>query len=412
MPDTSYAFADPRAQTVWADILFDYSLPNVIFGPLMGKTSNSFIHTNKELLTKDGLTVVFKARQRLRGAGVGDDGDTTGNAQAIKRRNMSVIAHERATRTQSAGAVSEALTDSVFRPDSKMELGDWITEAIENDIATCATGGYNVNSSSNDIATINEVSGANPQVSSARIYRGGQNAAGTLGNSGASYDSTALMTAGTQANNLMGMKLMESVKRRALAATPRFRGSMIPDLSKQTNDDIRDGVDGPLEGIYYLVLINPLQTKAIRAETGTQGWREITAMAQVRGNKNPIFSGAAFIWDKMIFWEYDRIPTRTGAGGTTLAEGFTLDANRTATSDPAANARTAARAVLLGADAIAFAWAMKPGWFEDFYDTNKPIVKTQMLYGVKVINFNAHGTNTRQQDEARFVIETEVIADA
>lgn len=407
MPDTSYAFADPRAQTRWAEKLFEYSLQNMIFLGLMGSSNNSFIHVDKKLLTRKGLTTIFKARQRLQGAGVGDDGDTSNAKQQIKRRNMTVTAHERATRTQSAGAVSEHLTDSEFRTDSKRELGDWIKEAMENDIAVCATGGYNVNSSSNDVATINEA-----EVSSARIYRGGQQAGGTLGNAGASYASTLLLTGGTLADNLMGTKLMEAVKRRALAATPRFRGSMIPDLSKQTPDDIRDGVDGPLEGIFFLVLINPLQTKAIRAETGTQGWKEITASAQVRGNKNPIFSGAAFIWDKMIFWEYDRIPTRTGAGGTTLAEGFTLNGARTATTDAAVNGRTAARAVLLGSDALAFSWAMKPGWFEHVYDANKPIVKTQMIYGVKAINFNAHGTTTAQQDEARFIIETEVIADS
>lgn len=408
MPDTSFAFTDPRAQTVWEKKLFVFALQNMVFFGMMGKTANSFIHVNKELLSnKASLTLVLEADQPLQGAGVGDDGDTTNKAQQLKRRNMTITAHERATRTQSAGAVSEHLTRTKFREASRRNLGIWVKEAIENDVSTCCFGGYNVNSSSNEIATINEA-----DVSSARIYRGGQNAAGTLGNSGATYPSTALLTAGTQANNLMGTKLMEAMKRRALAFSPRFRGSSVPDLSKQTPDDIRDGVDGPQEGIYFLVLINPLQTKAIRAETGTQGWKEITASAQVRGNKNPIFSGAAFIWDKMIFWEYDRTPTRTGASGTGIGEGFTLNAGRTATSDPAANGRTACRAALLGADALSFAWAMRPGWFEHVHDVNKPVIKTQMIYGVKINNFNAHGTTTAQQDEARLIIETEVIADS
>jgi hypothetical protein len=408
MPDTSFAFTDPRAQTVWENKLFEYSLQNMIFLGLLGKTGNSFIHVNKELLSNTkSLTLRLEADEPLRGAGVGDDGDTTGNAQQLKRRNMEITAHERATRTQSAGAVSEHLTRTNFREASRHNLGIWVKEALENDIATCAFGLYNVNSSSNDIATINEA-----EVSSARIYRGGQNAAGTLGNAGATYASTAALTAGTQASNLMGTKLMEAMKRRAIAFSPRFRGSMVPDLSKQTPDDIRDGVDGPQEGIFFLVLINPLQTKAIRAETGSQGWKEITAAAQIRGNKNPIFSGAAFIWDKMVFWEYDRSPTRTGAGGTGIGEGFTLNAGRTATNDAAANGRTSCRAVLLGADALSFAWAMKPGWFEHVYDANKPLIKTQMLYGVKANNFRAHGTTTDQQDEARFIIETEVIADS
>ena len=407
MPATSYAFADPRAQTIWEGHLFDYSVANHIFGPLMGKTHNAFIHVNKELTTKKGGTIVMKARERLAGAGQGDDGNTSGNAQQIKRRNMSLTVHTRMTRTESAGKMSEQLTDSDFREDSKVELGDWIKEALENDINTASWGGYNVNSSSGDIETINESA-----PSSARIYRGGQAADGTLGNGGATYATTALMTAGTQANNLMGMKLMEMIKRRALAATPRFRGSMVPDLSKADADDIRDGVPTATEGIYFLVLVNPLGIKAIRAETGEAGWRLITASAQVRGDKNPIFSGAAFLWDKMIFWEYDRSPTRTGAGGTTLAEGFTLNADRDATTDAAANARTASRAVLMGADALALGWAQNPAWAEDFEDANIPFIKTDMLYGVKRMRFNAHGTTTPGQDEAIYVIEHEVIADS
>lgn len=406
MPATSYAFTDPRAQTIWAKKLFDYSLPNHVFQSLMGDSSNDFIHVDKDLLQKVGGTIIFKARQRLSGSGVGDDGDTRNNAQQIKRRNMSMTVHTRATRTESAGMQSEQLTDSKFRPDSKMELGDWIKEIIEDDIVTASAGLYNENSGGAAIQTINE-----SYPTSSRIYFGGQNAAGTISNSGASFGTDALLTADTTANNLMGLKLMEAIKRRALAATPRFRGSSVPDMSEMSEKEIRTGVDGPVEGIYYLCLINPLQTKAIRAETGTQGWREITAAAQVRGNKNPIFSGAAFIWDKMIFWEYDRVPRRTGAGGTTLAEGFSLNAGRTATDDACATNRTVCRAMLLGADALAFGWAMMPGWFEWFEDANKPVVKTEMIYGVKRTTFNAHGGTTPGQDEAIYCVDTEVVAD-
>ena len=207
--DTSYAFTDPRAQTVWSKHLFDYCMPNIMLSPLMGQTSNDFIHVDKDLTKKSGGTIVFKARERLSGAGVGDDGDTTNNAQRIKRRNMSLTIHERATRTQSAGKMSEQLTDSKFRADSKLELGDWITEIIENDLVTACAGLYNENSSSGDIQTINE-----SYPSSARIYYGGQKADGTLGNSGTDYGTDALLTAGTQADNLCGTKLLELISER------------------------------------------------------------------------------------------------------------------------------------------------------------------------------------------------------
>jgi len=404
--DTSYAFTDPRAQTIWSKNLFDYCMPNIMLSPLMGQTSNDFIHVDKDLTKKSGGTIVFKARERLTGAGEGDDGDTTNNAQQIKRRNMSLLVHERATRTQSAGKLSEQLTDSKFREDSKLELGDWITEAIENDLVTSCAGLYNENSSSGDIQTINE-----SYPTSSRIYYGGQSAAGTLGNSGVTYGTDALLTAGTQANNLCGTLLLELIKRKAIAAQPRFAGGRIKDLSKATPNDIRSGQGLPQAGRFFFVFLHPLQIKAIKAESGTIGWKAMCAAAQERGNINPIFSGAAFMWDGMICWEYDRVPVRTGAGGTTLAEGFLLNAGRTATNDACATGRSVARGMLLGANALAFGWAQFPGWYEDYYDVNKPIVKTDMLYGVKRMIFNAHGGTTAGQDEAIYCFDTEVITD-
>jgi len=406
MADTSYAFTDPRAQTVWEKFLFDYCMPNIMLSPLMGQTSNDFIHVSKDLTKKPGGEVVVKARQRLSGAGVGDDGDTTNNAQQIKRRNMSILIHERATRTQSAGKFSEQMTDSKFREDSKLELGDWITEIMENDLVTAAAGLYNENSSSGDIETINE-----SYPTTARIYYGGQNADGTLGNSGTSYGTDALLTAGTQANNLCGTRLLELIKRKAITSQPRFAGGRVKDLSKATAKDIRTGAGLPQVGRFFFVFLHPLHIKAVKAETATTGWKAMVAEAQERGNINPIFSGAAFLWDGMIVWEYDRVPMRTGAGGTLLAEGFLLNAGRTATTDACATGRSVARGMLFGAQALCFAWAQFPGWYEDYYDVNKPVVKTDMLYGVKRTTFNAHGTSTPGQDEAIYCFDTEVITD-
>lgn len=405
--ETSYAFADPRAQTVWAKFLWDYALPNVIVSALMGKTSSHFIHVDKELVKKIGATQIFKARQRLNNAGVGDDGNTTGNEGQIKRRNMALIVHERANSTVSAGKMSEKLTDSVFREDSKLELGDWVTEAIEDDTATAIFGGYNENSSSSDIETINE-----RYPSSLRIYYGGQKADGTLANGGASFGSDALLSADTTADNLMGTKLLSAIRRRAVASTPRFKGGKISDLSKQTPQDIRKGVDGPLVGFFYVVLLHPFHIKAIRDETGTTGWAQMTAEAQRRGNMNPIFSGAAFIWDGMVCWEYDRVPTRTGAGGTTLAEGFLLNGGRTATDDAVVSGRTVARAALLGAQCCVFGWGMLPEWSEDYVDNNKGKIKVDMIYGVERTVFRDHGTSNDGQDESIFIIDTEIQIDA
>lgn len=412
MAATSFAFADPRAQTVWSMAVFVYGLQNMFFTGMMGKNKNSLIHVNTDLLTKKGGTIVFESRDPMSGAGVGDDGNTTGAEQRLKRRNMSVLIHERATSYVSAGKLSEQLTATNVREDGKEDLGEWVSEALENDLVTGAAGLYNENSSSAAIQTINE-----SYPTSDRIHYGGQNAAGTLATGpgavvGASFTTDALLTADTTINNLCGTVIMEAVKRRCLASTPKFRPVIIRNLSGMNPDDIRSGKKlGPVLAKIMVVLLHPLQIKAIKAETGNNGYRAMVSAAQVRGNLNPIFTGAEFYWDGMLVFEYDRVPIRTGAGGTTLAEGFLLNAGRTATTDQCATGRTVARGMFMGANALSFGWAQKPGWSEDFVDNNKPKVKVDMLYGIKRTIFNAHGTSTPGSDEAIFCLDTEVIAD-
>ena len=405
---TSFAFADPRAQTIWSQAVFVYGLQNMFFTQMMGKDKNSLIHVNTDLTTKKGGTIIFESKDPMSGTGVGDDGNTTGNEERIRRRNMSLEVHERAHSYVSAGKMSEQLTATNIREDGKEDLGEWIAEALENDIAIAAYGGYNENSSGATIQTI-----AESYPTSDRIYYGGQDAAGALGNSGVSYTTDLLLTGGTQANNLAGTVIMESIKRRCIAASPKFRPVIIRNLSGANPDDIRSGkFRGPVLAKIMIVLMDPLQIKAIKAETGNNGYRAMVSAAQVRGNLNPIFTGAEFYWDGMLVFEYDRVGRRTGAGGTTLSEGFLLNAGRTATTDALATGRTVARALFMGAQAMVFGWAQKPGWSEDFVDNNKPKVKVDMIYGVGPTIFNAHGTSTPGSTEAIYCLDTEVIVDA
>ncbi len=404
--DTSFGSADPRTQTKWSLAVFKFGLQNIALAPLMGTSKNAFIHVDSRLLNEPGENIVFKSRTPFSQPGVGDDGNTTGTEENLQRRNMTIQIHERAHSYVSAGHMSEQRTDTNIREDGKEDLGEWIGEIMEDDMATAAAGLYNENSSSSAIQTINE-----SYPTSDRIYYGGQTAAGVLGNSGVSYATDALLTAGTQSENLMGTLLLELIRRKANAAVPRFRPVIIRDLSKANPDDVRSMENAPVMGKFFLILMSGLQVKSIKAETGNNGYRALTSAAQVRGNMNPIFSGAAFLWDGMIIWEYDRIASRTGAGGTTLAEGFLLNAGRTATDDAVANGRTVHRAMLFGAQGMAFGWGMKPRWTEDFVDNDKPKVKVAMLYGVKRTIFNAHGTSTPGSDEAIFCMDTEVITE-
>ncbi len=406
--DTSFGTSDPRTQTKWSESVYKYGLQNVSLIPLMGTTKNSFIQVQSELLNRAGQSIVVESRTPFSQPGVGDDGDTRGNEENLQRRNMTVVIHERAHSYVSAGKLSEQITSTNIREDGREDLSEWLGEILEDDLATSAAGLYNENSSSSAIQTINE-----SYPTSDRIFYGGQPADGSdVGNSGATFDDDAALTADTSLQQRMGTLLLSLIRRKAIAATPRFRPVVIRDLSKANPDDVRSMAGAPVVGKFFLVLMSALQIKDIKAETSTannnSSWATMTASAQVRGNLNPIFSGAAFLWDGMLVWEYDRIASRTGAGGTTLAEGFLLNAGRTATDDAVANGRTVHRALLFGAQGMVIAWGLKPEWSEDMVDNNKPKIKVDMLYGVKRTIFNAHGTSTPTSDEAIYCMDTEV----
>lgn len=406
---TSFATGDPRTQTYWSKKVYVYALQNMALTPLLGSGKNVCIQVETKLERQPGDTIIFESKSPMSGAGQGDDGNTTGNEEALKRRNMSLVIHERSHSYRSAGKMSEQRTSTNIREDGKEDLGDWWSEALENDLITCAAGLYNENSSGSNIQTINESYPTwRTNQAGSRIYYGGQTAGGTLGTA---RTTDALLTAATQSYNLMGTLVLEKVRRLAIASMPRFRAVKLYDISKANPDDVRGGVSGPLVGKYFIVLLSPLQIKAIKAESGTIGWKAMTAEAQRRGNQNPIFSGAAFLWDGMVCWEYDRIPQRTGANGTTLAEGFLLNAGRTATDDAIANGDTVCRALLFGAQALSFGWAQRLKWAEEFIDCDIPKVKVSALYGVKRTQFNAHGGTSAGAAEALYCIDTEVMVD-
>jgi len=407
---TSFASGDPRTQTIWSKKVFVYAMQNMALTMMMGGGKNACIQVENRLLKEVGATIIFESKSPMSGAGQGDDGNTTGGEERLKRRNMSLTVHERAHSFVSAGKMSEQRTSTKVREDGKEDLGDWYAEAFENDLITCAAGLYNENSSGSAIQTINEsypTWRTNQQGS--RIYYGGQTAGGTIG---ASRSTDALLTGASQDYNLMGTLVLEKVSRLALAATPRFRACKIYDISKANPDYAGGGIPGPLIGKFFIVLLHPLQIKAIKAESGTIGWKAMTAAAQRRGNQNPLFSGQnAFLWDNMLCWQYDRIPMRTGADGSTLAEGFLLNTGRTATDDAVANGDTVCRALLFGAQALSFGWAQHLQWHEDLVDARKPKVVVDTIYGVKRTQFNAHGTETPGPAEAIYCIDTEVMVD-
>jgi len=388
---TQFGANDPRTQAKWSRKMFEYAIQELWLTQhgFIGTGPNSIIQQLTELDGKRvaGSKVTVEMEVPLQGAGQGDDGDTTGKEEALTVLNQTVEIHERAHSVVSAGKMSEKRTSTDIREAGKRQLGIWQAQKLENDLMAALYGLYN----ESGISVVNESA-----PSSARIYFGGQTAAGAVSDA---LTSDATLSAATTANYLCGLQLLDVMKRKAKLCTPKI----VPLRVK--------GYPKPI----YVVLLHEYQIKAIQLQTGTNSYQTLMAQAQRRGEDNPLFAGAEFLWNGMLVYDYERAPMRTGAGGVTPAEGFVLHSGKTYTTDPVADGISVARGLLLGRQAGMLVWGQKPGWYEDKKDARLPKIVIDELLATAKTKFNEYtqpsGGNTAQQDFGVYAFDTQVIVD-
>lgn len=391
MATTQFGTDDPRTQKKWSKLLFKHALDRMFFTQrgMLGVDENSVIMVDKNLTKEKGDKINFEMQYPLTGDGQGDDGAIETNNEALTIANFLVTVHERAHSVASAGKMSAQRTATNIRKAGKAALGNWMGQIMEQDIYNALAGLYNVSTS---IATVNEAA-----PSTNRKFIGGYSLAGTGPNSYGTLASVLATNLDDAAQ--MNTRLISLIKRKAIMASPRFRPIRIK------------GED------FFVMLLHTLQIKSIKAETGDRGWTAIQKDAAVRGKDNPLFSGAAGLWDGVILQQYDKVATCTGAGSSAIAEGFQQNATLASrTSDAAASGVSFARALFLGAQAGALAYAQLPAWYEKMLDLGrKPAVGTDVLYGAAKTRFNKYtqpsGGNTAQEDFAAYTVDTAVFTD-
>lgn len=396
MPRTSILSANQLTQKAWPQTVFTIMLENMQFSGLMSEGNDMPVIIDRTLEGRVGDQVIFELDMPLSSAGGTDDSDIEGNEEAMSFFNFPVTIHERNHGVRSAGKMTDKRSAIKIRSKAAYAIGRWSAEQVENDLIWAGSGLGNQNTYAGEgtsaILTVNEKA-----PSSSRIFYGGQTAAGVVTEE--STDS-AIGDGGASdyANFLFGTKIISLIKIRAQLAYPKFKPVMI---------------DGKW---YYVIVIHPLQTKALREETGAAGWAQIQQNANIRGLMNPLFTkrgsgkermfnGIVGIYDDVIILESERIETRVA--GEVFDSGDTID-----TYIASGTARVA-RALLMGAQAICLGWGQPWKRLERNFDYfRKPGTATDGIYATSKVRFRDPGasqnTNTAQEDFSVWAVDTAV----
>lgn len=315
----------------WAKRVWTAGVRNAYFSRFMGKGTNNIIQIVDDLQKKNGDTLTIPLRLPLTGKGRFDDNKLEGFEETILHRDCSVTIHQIRHATILEGRYAEKLTELPLRQEAHEALADWLSDYIDMTFFTIFTG------TEHPFAPLpaDFPFTIDPPSTNRTMYAGG-------------WTSVSSIT-----------------------PTDVFTPQLITEAKLKAKEDpytaIRPvKVDGRET---YVILINPYQARDLKANPD---WIEAQKHANIRGEKNPIFTGAIGWWDGCVVHEHDRVPrTNDGSGGTAVGH-----------------------ALLLGAQAGIFAEGQASRWVErDFDYGNQQGYSISRMCGFKKTSFKFDGVN-------------------
>jgi len=363
----------------WSSKLFTHAMKENPFTKFMGTGEDSMIQVNKDFVKEAGDKITFALRALDNSDGQGDDGTYEGNEAAMTFYSCDVQIHERGHSQKLNGNMTEQRTIINLREAATKSLGEWYARVLATDISMALSGLGNVkltglysgeaavDASSTGLQTVNQVTVAN--AGTYRRFYGGQLTAGTL------TSVTGVASIANATSFKFGTQVISHVKRMAEQYVDYSNGTTGAVLN-QIRPIMVNGKK------HYVMLIHPLQAKDLREETA---WLQAQREANVRGEANPIFTGAYGVWDNVIIHVNDYAAVRYGESTQNTTSEYFDNA-----SDVCASGVAVARGLFCGAQAGLLAFGKMPSFTEKSHDYNtKYGVHTDVIYGVKKPTFNS-----------------------
>lgn len=359
MADISIATGDAiTVEQFMADVFREYR-DKLVTRPYMGLSSEFPIQLRQNLSKRAGDALTFNLAGALSGAGVTGSSDLEGNEEAQNYYAQRVEA-DQARNAVRIPWMSEQRTEFSLMAEARPALTTWLAQKIEDDIFEQLSTVNGVVYGSATEAQKDQWSDDNED----RILYG--NATSNLdgaGGSGASgNDNSDSVTTVDTTNDILDTDQISLAKRLAELASPKIRPIRIENGEE-----------------YYVMFAHPYSVRDLKSSTA---WQQAQREAMPRGATNPIFTGAAGIWDGVIIKETPKVLILANAGAS-------------GTTDVAMNS-------LMGAQGILFAQAgTRKGFLVDMveeeFDYNDKIgVAIRSVYGIEKAVFQTNDTNPAQ----------------
>lgn len=251
---------------VWAKKVWHEGVKDSYFDKFTAMDGSNVVHQNKDLTNVKGDSVVFGLMMNLTGSGV------EGNRQKLSGSEDTLNIYDFTVQTQLVrNAVSRFEADDQksqydMLKEIKVVLKQWLSDWLDDKLISKL--------SYNPLSTETVFSGA----------------------------------AGTQssltANDKLTTTIISRAKRKAMLHSPKVQPIKV------------DGMDK------YIMLIHPWAARDLKDDPK---WLAAQQNANIRGSKNPIFTGALGEYDGVILYEYERVMCdNTGASSANVCHNLLL----------------------------------------------------------------------------------------
>lgn len=251
---------------VWAKKVWHEGVKDSYFDKFTAMDGSNVVHQNKDLTNVKGDSVVFGLMMNLTGFGV------EGNRQKLSGAEDTLNIYDFTVQTQLVrNAVSRFEADDQksqydMLKEIKVVLKQWLSDWLDNKLISKLS----YNPSNGEVL----------------------------------YASAAGTQSSITANDKLTTTIISRAKRKAMMHAPKVQPIKV------------DGMDK------YIMLVSPWAARDLKDDPK---WLAAQQNANVRGSKNPIFTGALGEYDGVILYEYERVQTgNIGASSANVCQNLLL----------------------------------------------------------------------------------------